>query len=210
MEKSRFIWVLDPGHGGLINGVYQTAGKRSPIWEDGTQYFEGVGNRILVKKLLTKCIASNIRAIDIVDSEKDVPLNTRVVRANQIYHKEGGRVIYVSIHSDGVSNETANGYSVYTSFGQTKSDLIAEVFLSKLEAEFPNRKLRSDITDGDRDKEADLAVCRDTLGPSILVENFFMTNRDECKNILMKEEGQDRIVRALFNAILDIEKNGIR
>ena len=27
---SRYTWLLDAGHGGIIDGVYQTAGKRSP------------------------------------------------------------------------------------------------------------------------------------------------------------------------------------
>jgi N-acetylmuramoyl-L-alanine amidase len=42
--------ILDAGHGGIIDGVYQTHGKRSPIWEDGSQYFEGVGNRQIDRK----------------------------------------------------------------------------------------------------------------------------------------------------------------
>ena len=45
------IVILDAGHGGMIDGEYQTAGKRSPIWDDGSQYFEGVGNREIVSKL---------------------------------------------------------------------------------------------------------------------------------------------------------------
>ncbi len=27
---ARYTWLLDPGHGGIIDGVYQTAGKSSP------------------------------------------------------------------------------------------------------------------------------------------------------------------------------------
>ncbi len=46
--------ILDAGHGGMIDGEYQTSGKRSPIWNDGSQYFEGVGNRQIVSKLTAK------------------------------------------------------------------------------------------------------------------------------------------------------------
>ena len=48
--------ILDAGHGGLINGVYQTKGKRSPIWPDGRQLFEGVFNRQIVELLKVKYV----------------------------------------------------------------------------------------------------------------------------------------------------------
>jgi hypothetical protein len=37
---------LDAGHGGLKNGVYQTAGKRSNHPVDGEVFYEGVNNRL--------------------------------------------------------------------------------------------------------------------------------------------------------------------
>ena len=51
---SKFIWLLDSGHGGLDpdTGKYVTPGKRSPVWNDGSQYFEGVGNRDIVRRIL--------------------------------------------------------------------------------------------------------------------------------------------------------------
>ncbi|MCG9704983.1 hypothetical protein [Photobacterium damselae] len=42
------LFILDAGHGGIINGQYQTAGKRSPIWSDGSQLFEGEFKRVSV------------------------------------------------------------------------------------------------------------------------------------------------------------------
>lgn len=45
------IVLLDNGHGGLINGEYQTPGKRSPIWDDGSQLFEGELNRAIVARI---------------------------------------------------------------------------------------------------------------------------------------------------------------
>ena len=44
--------------------------------------------------------------------------------------------------------------------------------------------MRSDKTDGDADKEANFWVLRKTVMPAILSENFFMTNRKECKLLL--------------------------
>ena len=43
-DESNYLWILDNGHGGMIDGVYQTPGKRSPVWPDGTQLFEGEFN----------------------------------------------------------------------------------------------------------------------------------------------------------------------
>jgi N-acetylmuramoyl-L-alanine amidase len=198
MMKSNYIWLLDPGHGGMVDGKYVTAGKRSPVWNDGSQYFEGVGNREIVKKIVKKLRSAGIDARDIVNSEKDVPLRTRVRDANIIHSKNKGKVIYVSVHSDGFSAESAHGHSVYTSKGQTKSDIIAGIFLDNMELEFPKRKSRGA-------KGANLYVCRNTYCPAILMENFFMTNEEECKEILMTKEGQDRIVDAHIKSVLEIE-----
>lgn len=46
-------------------------------------------------------------------------------------------------------------------------------------------------------------MCKQTNCPFILTENFFMTNEDECKNILMTESGQDKIVKMHFDFVCD-------
>ena len=202
---SKFIWILDPGHGGLDpeTNEYVTSGKRSPVWDDGTQYFEGVGNRDIVKRILKRCREENIIAIDITNSWDDIPLSTRVNRANAIY-KYHKNCIYVSVHSNGFSKEQAHGYSVYTSRGQTKSDAYADILLSHMEFEFPDHKLRKDMSDTDRDKEAGFYVLKKTKMPALLSENFFMTNRKECK-LLLTEEFRDRIANCHFKMIKKIE-----
>jgi len=202
---SKFIWILDPGHGGLDpeTDEYVTSGKRSPVWDDGTQYFEGVGNRDIVKRILKKCRDENIIAIDVANSWEDVSLSTRVNRANAIY-KYHKNCVYVSVHSNGFNKESAHGYSVYTSRGQTTSDKYADILLSYMEHEFPSHKLRKDTSDGDRDKEAGFYVLRKTIMPAILSENFFMTNRKECK-LLLTEEFRERIANCHFKMINKIE-----
>lgn len=206
MIKRKYIWLFDAGHGGIVDGQYMTSGKRSPVWDDGTQYFEGVGNRQIVEKLKKKCDEQYIYNFDVVESNYDVSLSERVKIANQ-YHKTLGKCIYVSIHSNGFSKESANGYSVYTSKGETKSDRIAEVFIDNMMEYFPDHKLRKDTRDGDKDKEAQFYVLRKTICPAILIENFFMTNYRECK-LLMNEEFQNKIVDCHFKSILQIEENG--
>lgn len=205
---SKYIWILDPGHGGIDpnTGNYVTSGKRSPIWDDGSIYYEGVGNRDIVDKILDLCLDEGILAIDVVNSWQDIPLKERVRRANVLYN-HSKRCIYVSVHSNGFSKESAHGYSVYTSPGQTKSDRYADILLSYMQHEFPDHKLRKDMSDSDLDKEAAFYVLRKTKMPAILSENFFMTNRKECE-LLLTDEFRQRIANCHFKMIKKVENEG--
>ena len=211
-KDSNYLWIFDNGHGGIIDGVYQTSGKRSPEWEDGTQLFEGEFNRSIVDRLMKLCQDAGIDAINLVNTQEDVPLSKRTEKANDIYRKwkdaDGKPCIYVSVHANGFGKESAHGWSVYTSVGESKSDKIAQVLHEKAKAEFPDHKMRKDTRDGDADKEANFWVLRKTVMPAILSENFFMTNREECK-LLLSEEGRDRIAKIHFEMIQEIESSKI-
>jgi len=52
---SHYTWLLDPGHGGIIDGIYQTAGKRSPLFPDGSVLYEGEFNRDIVRMIMNLC-----------------------------------------------------------------------------------------------------------------------------------------------------------
>lgn len=204
---SKYLWILDNGHGGIIDGVYQTSGKRSPKWEDGTQLFEGEFNRAVVKRIVKLCEKADIECINLVDTEKDLSLRGRTDKANDIYRErrdKGGKCIYVSVHANGFSKESAHGWSVYTTVGETKSDKIAQILHEKAKVEFPDHKMRVDTTDGDADKEANFWVLRKVVMPSILSENFFMTNREESR-LILSEEGRDRIAKIHFQMIQEVE-----
>jgi len=209
---SNYLWIFDNGHGGIIDGVYQTSGKRSPKWEDGTQLFEGEFNRSIVNRLVNLCKENNIDYVNLVDTQQDVSLRKRTDAANDIYReqlqKDGKPCIYVSVHANGFSKESAHGWGVYTSVGESKSDKIAEILHQKAKIEFPDHKMRKDTRDGDADKEANFWVLRKTIMPAILSENFFMTNREESR-LLLSEEGRDRIAKIHFQMIEEIEANGI-
>ncbi len=201
---STYLWILDAGHGGVINGEYVTKGKRSPIWSDGTQYFEGVGNRNICKLLTNKLRSKNIEVVNLMAGiEQDVPLQERCDLTNRIY-RENKNAIFISIHSNGFTNEQANGFSIYTSKGETKSDKIASLFYEEMIFHFPDHKARKDFTDGDIDKEANFYVLKHTSCPAILIENFFMTNYKESKE-LMNPLFVDKIVESHYSAIMKIE-----
>ena len=144
---------------------------------------------------------------------KDVPLAERTDKANDIYRKrldQDGKCIYVSVHANGFPNETANGWSVFTSIGETKSDKIATILFEKANKEFPNEYMRKDTySDGDVDKEANFWVLSKTIMPAILSENFFMTNYENCHNYLQSEEGRDRIAKIHFEMIQEVESQKI-
>ena len=156
------------------------------------------------------CAEAGIECVNLVDTQEDVSLSARTSKANDIYRKradKGGKCIYVSIHANGFNEESANGWSCYTSIGETKSDKIATVLYEKAEAEFPDEKMRKDTySDGDVDKEANFWVLAQTVMPAILSENFFMTNYDNCHDYLLSEEGRDRIAKIHFEMIQQIEK----
>ena len=117
---SKNLYIFDNGHGGIIDGVYQTPGKRSPIWPDGTQLFEGEFNRSIVDRLMKLCEDANIDCINLVDTNIDIPLSTRTSQANEIYRNTDKPCIYISIHENAARNDVRDalesnskkGYSI--------------------------------------------------------------------------------------------------
>ena len=207
--ESKYLWILDNGHGGMIDGVYQTPGKRSPVWDDGSILYEGEFNRAIVDRLMKKCEANGIDAINLVDTPNDISLSERVDTANRLAKSSEKPCIYVSVHANGFDKESANGWSVYTSVGVTKSDDIATILFEKAAREFKGEYMRSDTySDGDVDKESNFYVLKYTSMPAILSENFFMTNYDNCHKYLLSEEGRDRIAKIHFEMIQQVEAEG--
>ena len=201
-KESNYLWIFDNGHGGIIDGVYQTAGKRSPLWPDGEILYEGEFNRGIVKRLVKLCNDLGIECVNLVDTQKDVPLSDRTTSANNIANATDKPCIYVSIHANGFSDESANGWSVYTSEGKTKSDEIAKILLNKATAEFQGEYMRGT-------KESNFYVLRNTSMAAILSENFFMTNSDNCHKYLLSESGRDRIAKIHLEMIEQIERENI-
>ena len=188
--------LIDPGHG------IDTPGKRSP---DG-KFLEYLWNRQIADLLLDRFMIMGIDASLVVRETNDISLSTRVQRVNRICSKVGAsNVILLSIHSnaagDGSKWMSAQGWSCYTSKGETKSDAIAECLYDAFEAEFADRKIRKDMSDGDRDWEENFYVLAKSKCPAVLLENFFYDNRDECA-WLLKNETKDRIADAIVKGIV--------
>ncbi len=193
------IVLLDNGHGGVINSQYQTKGKRSPIWDDGSQLFEGEFNRAIVNGIIQELTKLNISYVNIAPEYWDVRLETRVKRANKYATK---KCFYLSIHTNAGGGK---GSEIFTSPGDTKSDKIATIFGNSYQKEFPSKLLRTDFTDGDLDKERRFYVLTKTKMPAILTESFFMDNEEECKTLLMTKEGREKIINCHLDAILKVK-----
>jgi N-acetylmuramoyl-L-alanine amidase len=197
-------YLMDGGHGGLINGIYQTAGKRSPKFDDGSVLYEGVNNRDNVKRLMDVLEKEGIKAIDVVNSDSDVALSERVRRANLL--AKGGECMYISMHSDAHGNGTewtpASGISVFTSIGDTgKSDDFAQIVIDRLQVNFGTEvKWRTESTDGDEDKEENFYVLKETKCPAILIEAGFHTNKEEATKML-SEDWKNKLTKSLVEAI---------
>lgn len=193
------IVLLDNGHGSLINGKYQTRGKRKN-WGNGEIIFEGEFNRAIVNGIIEQLTALKIPFVNIAPEYRDVRLETRVKRANK-YPKTNS--FYLSIHSNAGGGR---GSEFFTSPGDTKSDKIATIFGKEYKNQFPDRYLRTDFSDGDLDKERRFYVLTKTKMPAILTENFFMDNYDEYKTILNTKEGRQQIIDYHVKAILRVQK----
>lgn len=188
--------LIDPGHG------IDTPGKRSP---DGL-FREYLWNRQVADLILEGLVSAGIDASLVVTETNDVSLRNRVNRVNTICNRLGAsNVLLVSIHANAAGNGSAwmnaKGWSCYTSKGKTKSDKVAECLYDAFEAEFQDRKIRKDMSDGDRDLEENFYVLQKSKCPAVLLENFFYDNREECAWML-QEETKRRIAGAAVKGII--------
>ena len=188
--------LIDPGHG------IDTPGKRSP---DGL-FREYLWNRQVADLILEGLVSAGVDASLVVTETNDVSLRNRVNRVNIICNRLGAsNVLLVSIHANAAGNGSAwmnaRGWSCYTSKGKTKSDQVAECLYDAFEAEFQDRKIRKDMSDGDRDWEENFYVLQKSKCPAVLLENFFYDNREECAWML-QEETKKRIASAAVKGII--------
>ena len=192
------IVLLDNGHG------KETAGKRSPVWSDGSQLFEWEFNRDIVRRIAEKLEADGIPYRVLVPEETDISLTERARRANEIAKENNGKAYVLSIHANAGGG---TGWEVYTSPGQTPSDAIATVFFEEAGREFvpDGWRMRSDYSDGDPDKEANFAILTKTTCPAILTENFFMDTEKDCR-FIMRDDGREQIADMHVAAIKRVVK----
>lgn len=205
LKNSNYIWLLDSGHGGIIDGTYQTKGKRSPKLPDGRILYEGEYNRDVVNRIASKLCDHEVSHSILVPEQLDISLRERVKRADEIAKNQGKKCVYVSVHANAFGNgefNNANGvetfyFSKNGRFSKT-GKMLAGVFQKHL-VTFSQRNDRTF-------KGANYYVLRETSMPSVLTESPFMTNLEEAK-LMLTNEFRESISVAHFQAIVEIDKN---
>lgn len=194
--------ILDCGHGKY------TKGKRSPNGELlEYDYNRQIGRRVgeCLKELGIEFYYTYP-----LDDPRDLSLSARALFANKISKEKGAaNVLLISLHSNAFGStewSSPEGWSIYTTKGYTKSDEYATTIWNEAEkvCKKYGRKIRKDISDSDPDFEQDFTVIFKTICPSVLVEQFFYTNKEEMEWMLT-EEGKSACTEIIVNAIKRIE-----
>ncbi len=181
---------LDYGHGGIDeNGNYTTKGKlykhKNGLFHDDKTFYEGVFNRAQAKLVAKSLIDKDISFRFVADPVEDTSLESRVNYANGIARKIGiENTLYISFHADAFDG-TARGFSIYTSPGFTKSDVLADALFKEVSNKMGHLiRMRFDKSDGDYDKEARFYVLTQTLMPALLIEHLFFDNFEDAKLLM--------------------------
>ena len=151
--------------------------------------------------------------IDIEDDDlglsqsRELSLRCKIV--NELV-KQYKNCIYISIHVNAAASDgkwhTGTGWEIYTSPGKTKSDNLAKCIYESAKNNLTNVKLRTDFSDGDPDKEANLYVLNYTNCPAVLTENLFQDNKNDV-DYLLSNEGRHSIIRLHVEGILKYIKD---
>lgn len=174
---------IDPGHGGRDPGAIGKLGKKEKDIN--------LGIALKIKgKLETKHNVLLTRTEDIF-----VGLAQRAAMANA-----WGADAFISIHCNAASNDTAHGWEIWTSLGNTRADRLATMIAQEWGKVFPNQTIRADWSDGDIDKEAGFIVLMKTRMPAVLIELGFITNQKEAM-LLADPEWQDSAAGAIVRGI---------
>lgn len=186
--------LIDNGHG------ENTPGKRSP---DGRlreyAYCREIADRVIVE--LRK---QGIEAERIVKEEIDVPLSERCRRANEAYRESGKKAILVSIHCNAAGSGArwmnARGWSVFVANNASFNSRKLAGCLAKA-ADTKGITVRRPVPGQDYWVQ-NLAICRDTLCPAVLVENFFQDNQEDVE-FLLSEEGKKCVTEITVEGIIN-------
>ena len=195
IKKNKLVVCIDNGHG------KNTKGKCSP----DRSLLEWQWNRQVALLLRDRLIKLGIDARLIVTEDSDISLSERCKRVNRISKQVGAaNCILVSIHVNAAGGDgkwhDARGWSVFVSNNaSSKSRSLAELMYDAateigVKTRKPSQKQKF--------WKQDLAICRDTVCPAVLVENFFMDNKEDCE-FLKSDNGKKTCAEIMLNGILE-------
>jgi N-acetylmuramoyl-L-alanine amidase len=198
------IFLIDSGHGGVLNGAYQTAPDKMYNFGNGVIAYEGVTNRLVKEFVLKHGVQAGLKIIDVCPSVLDIPLEVRVDFINSISRKYAAlNCLLMSLHSNAGKG---TGFEIFTMTGENVSDKYATLFFQRFKARFPKITLRTDyVTDNDPDKEAEFYIQRKTICPSILLEWLFFDNWQDYQ-IIRSETEQMKYAKFIIDYCLEVNK----
>ena len=156
---------LDPGHDGVIDP--------GAVGQGGTLESDVA---LAVCQYAKEFLESNGHQVMMTRSAPDADVNELYVRTAMA--QEWGADILVSVHCNSFSDPAAYGTEIWTTRGQDDSDRLATAIFDDIRNNFPQLSARTDVSDGDDDKEAGFAVLKGGM-PSSLVELAFISNPEE-------------------------------
>lgn len=201
------VVIINPGHVFYTEGDKRnTPGKCSP----DKSLREAVWNREVAAKVRDLLTKDGIQSVVAQANDEKVSLIYPVQVTKQCCDKYGAaNCLFVSIHvnasGNGIQWMKAQGWSVWTTPGQNNSDKLATCLYNKAKEIFSDRKVRADFQDKDPDYEARFYVIRKAPCPAVLVENFFMDNKEDCE-FLKTEDCKDRAAKVIVEGIKDYIK----
>lgn len=211
--------ILDPGHGGHDSGATGfNKVEESIVYEIAT----------LVKETLEK--NTDLKVIISRGKDEFVSLEDRAFLANSLDYPVLSSAIFVSIHANAATIETASGYEIYTIVEGTKLDVLNSN--SSLNAGFRFSSLRnSELSDYVFESSSHLSKCilnrisksfsnmrnrgqkmenfyvlKNSNLPSVLIEVGFLTNEKEAK-MLDTKDFKTKMANSIAQGIIDYSKS---
>lgn len=172
------VVILDPGHGGEDEGCARDGVREKDI------------NLSIAKLVQDKLEALGYQVLMVRDVDTYIAKEDRVIYANQ---SKGD--IYVSIHQNASDDVSVSGMEVWYEGEDDSRDnkrlaqLIQQQILENTGA--VQRELRGD---------ADFHVTGKTTMPACLIETGFLSNEEECKNLITRDY-QEKIAEGIAQGI---------
>lgn len=187
--------LVDNGHGA------STPGKRSP---DGILR-EYAWSREVAMMICDQLQAEGHDARLLVPETDDIPLAERCRRAN-LFDKNNS--ILVSLHINASSSDgkwhAARDWRIFTTRGITEADKLAEFIWKAAKRVFTYPQAVGSYSNQQygHDWENDFYIIKKVYMPAVLVENFFMDNRENCE-FLLSDAGKAACAEAIVLGIED-------
>ena len=186
---------IDAGHGGIFSGAVAKAkaGNGFPIYEKDINLtaalllediLKGNGNDVFMTRREDQNLGPTVSS--------DLKVRCQLEHA---FRPD----CFISLHCNSFTSPQARGFEIWTSLGLTDADSLAEQIYMKID-DVMDINMRSDIEDGDHDREKHLYVLDHTKSPAVLLEMGFMSNPSDLAN-LTREDHVLVMMKAVANAI---------